>query len=192
MKVVLVSEENHGLIAVAADRAAAIDFLINTEWIMGCCELWFPEQGNGINIEDLHLDWQDWLRNTATDEDFENMGFGMFGIMFFIVFALVIGMFIVVIVRGISEWNKNNHSPRLIVDATVVTKRTNVSHHHHANAGNSGFHSSTSTTYYVTFQVESGDRMEMHVSGNEFGMLVEGDRGKLSFQGTRYLGFERY
>ena len=125
-----------------------------------------------------------------------DMGFGMFGIMFFIVFALVIGMFIVVIVRGISEWNKNNHSPRLTVDATVVTKRTNVSHHHHANAGDMtgahGYHSSSSTTYYVTFQVESGDRMEMHVSGSEFGMLVEGDRGKLSFQGTRYLGFERY
>jgi len=121
-----------------------------------------------------------------------DMGFGMFGIMFFVVFVLVVGMFIVVIVRGISEWNNNNHSPRLTVDATVVTKRTNVSHHHHANAGNSGFHSSSSTTYYVTFQMESGDRMEMHVSGSEFGMLVEGDRGKLSFQGTRYLGFERY
>ena len=52
-------------------------------------------------------------------------------------------------------------------------------------------HHSTSTTYYVTFQVESGDRMELHLSGCEFGMLAEGDKGKLSFQGTRYLGFER-
>lgn len=121
-----------------------------------------------------------------------DMGFGMFGVMFAIVFTLVIGMFIFVIVKGISEWNKNNHSPRLTVDAQVVAKRTNVSHHHHSNTGNSGFHSGTSTTYYVTFQVESGDRMEMHVSGSEFGMLVEGDQGKLSFQGTRYLGFQRY
>ncbi len=29
------------------------------------------------------------------------------------------------------------------------------------------------------------------VSGSDYGMLVEGDIGKLSFQGTRYLGFER-
>ena len=29
------------------------------------------------------------------------------------------------------------------------------------------------------------------MAGHEFGMLVEGDRGKLTFQGTRYLGFER-
>ncbi|MBS7029426.1 MAG: DUF2500 domain-containing protein [Faecalibacterium prausnitzii] len=44
---------------------------------------------------------------------------------------------------------------------------------------------------YVTFQVESGDRMELEVDGSDYGMLVEGDIGKLSFQGTRYLGFER-
>jgi hypothetical protein len=49
----------------------------------------------------------------------------------------------------------------------------------------------TSTTYYVTFQVESGDRMEFHVGGEEYGFLVEGDFGDLSFQGTRYLGFVR-
>ena len=43
----------------------------------------------------------------------------------------------------------------------------------------------------MTFQVESGDRMELSMTGTEYGMLAEGDRGKLSFQGTRYLGFER-
>ena len=52
-------------------------------------------------------------------------------------------------------------------------------------------HYSASTTYYVTFQVESGDRMEFHVSGQEYGLLAEGDRGKVTFQGTRYLGFAR-
>ena len=31
------------------------------------------------------------------------------------------------------------------------------------------------TSYYVTFQVESGDRMELSVSGREYGMLAEGD-----------------
>ena len=33
--------------------------------------------------------------------------------------------------------------------------------------------------------------MELHVAGHEYGMLIEGDQGMLSFQGTRYLGFER-
>ena len=117
-------------------------------------------------------------------------GFDMFSIMFSIVFIIVIGMFVVTAIKGIGQWNKNNNSPRLTVPATVVAKRTNVSHHNHAGT-NGHHHHSTSTTYYVTFQVESGDRMELHLSGHEFGMLVEGDKGKLSFQGTRYLRFER-
>ena len=71
----------------------------------------------------------------------------------------------------------------------VVAKRTNVSRHHHG--GVNEHHHHTSTTYYVTFQVDSGDRMELYVAGHEYGMLIEGDQGMLSFQGTRYLGFER-
>ena len=117
--------------------------------------------------------------------------FDMFTIMFFIVFVIVIGMFIVTAIRGIGEWNKNNHSPRLPVTATVVAKRTNVSHHHHGDV-NDYHHHHTSTTYYVTFQVESEDRMELQVSGQEYGMVVEGDVGNLTFQGTRYIGFERF
>ena len=113
--------------------------------------------------------------------------FNMFPVFFGLAFFLVFGIIIVNLIRGIGEWSKNNHSPRLTVDATVVAKRGHVSHHHH----NTGSHSTTSTSYYVTFQVESGDRMEFHVSGTEFGMLAEGDAGKLTFQGTRYLGFER-
>ena len=115
---------------------------------------------------------------------------GGFEILFFLMFCLIFGMVIFTFVRGIGEWNKNNHSPRLTVDATVVTKRSQVRHHHH-NASNNAMHTTHSTTYYVTFQVESGDRMELMVNGSEFGMLVEGDYGKLTFQGTRYIGFER-
>lgn len=115
------------------------------------------------------------------------MGFDLFQIMFTLTFLLVIGMFIFTAVKGIGEWNKNNHSPRLTVPATVVAKRTNVSRH----SGTNDHHYTTSTTYYVTFQVESGDRMELHVAGTEYGMLIEGDNGKLTFQGARYLGFER-
>ena len=49
----------------------------------------------------------------------------------------------------------------------------------------------TYTYYYVTFEVDSGDRMELGVEDAEYGLLVEGDRGRLTFQGTRFLGFER-
>lgn len=111
-------------------------------------------------------------------------GFGMFGVMFMLMFILVFGIFIVTIIRGIGQWNKNNNSPRLTVPASVVSKQMNVSHHH-------DHHTHHSTSYYVTFQVNSGDRMELHMTGQEYGMLVEGDKGNLTFQGTRYLSFER-
>lgn len=117
-------------------------------------------------------------------------GFNIMGILIAVMFVLVLGIFVVVLVRGIGQWNKNNHSPRLTVPATVVAKRTDVSHHHHGGA-NDRVHHHSSTWYYVTFQVDSGDRMEFSVTGQEYGMLIEGDRGNLSFQGTRYQGFER-
>lgn len=127
--------------------------------------------------------------------DFSNFGFSEFGdhfaffqIIFSLVFVLVIGIFIVVAIKGIRQWNKNNHSPKLTVPATVVAKRTNISHYH----SEAGVHHTThSTSYYVTFQVESGDRIELYVAGHEYGLLIEGDQGRVTFQGTRYLGFER-
>ena len=108
--------------------------------------------------------------------------FTLFEFMFPIIFVMVFGMIIFQFVTGIGTWHKNNQSPRLSVTATIVAKRENITHHSHANAGDlSGGHG-----YY-----SSGDRIELPVSGREYGMLAEGDIGKLTFQGTRYLLFER-
>ena len=123
---------------------------------------------------------------------FEN-GFETMQILVPIVFLVVIGIILTMAVKGIIIWNKNNHSPRLTVDAVIVSKREDVSGHSHNMVGNStgihGYH--TYTSYYVTFQFDSGNRLEFSIEGTEYGMLAEGDRGKLTFQGTRYLGFER-
>lgn len=121
------------------------------------------------------------------------MGFfwnGGFEILFFLMFGLFFVVFVITLFQGLRRWNRNNHAPRLTVDATVVTKRTQVSsHRHHRDTGMD--HISHTSYYFVTFQVESGDRMELAVESMDYGMLVEGDRGKLSFQGTRFLGFQR-
>ncbi|MBQ8355264.1 MAG: DUF2500 domain-containing protein [Oscillospiraceae bacterium] len=108
--------------------------------------------------------------------------------MFSIPFLMFTVVFVVILVKIVGQWHNNNQSPRLTVEATVVAKRGHTTHHH--NAGNI-HHSHSSTTYYVTFQFESGDRLELHVPHSQFGYLVEGDRGELTFQGTRFLGFER-
>ncbi|KQL34995.1 DUF2500 domain-containing protein [Psychrobacillus sp. FJAT-21963] len=115
----------------------------------------------------------------------DSLGFFFGGIPIFIglFFILVFGLIIFTIIKSISQWNKNNNSPKLSVPTQVVAKRSDTS-------GGSG-NSSASTSYYVTFQVESGDRMELHVNGQEYGMLAEDDLGVLTFQGTRFLSFER-
>lgn len=104
-----------------------------------------------------------------------------FPIIFGIIFILVTGTFIFIIFKNISQWSHNNKQPRLNVIAKVVTKR----------AESRRSDDSSTTWYYATFEMESGDRMEVALSGKEYGMLAEGDVGNLTFQGTRYLGFER-
>ncbi len=113
--------------------------------------------------------------------------FAIFPMLFTLVFILVFGMIIYTIAQNVKREHKNNHSPRLTVEAKVVSKRTNF--HRHSGTNHTVGH--THTTYYVTFEVKSGDRMELQMQGQEYGMLVEGDFGELTFQGTRYLGFQR-
>lgn len=123
--------------------------------------------------------------DTMTDRFFFGGGFE---IVFFLIFGIIVAVIVAGVVGNMRRWNKNNHSPRLTVQAAVVAKRTDVRHFR----GNNSMHTSaTSTDYYATFQVESGDRMELAITGEEFGLLAEGDRGVLTFQGTRYLGFQR-
>ena len=130
------------------------------------------------------------------------MGFSPFGgfgsLMFTIVpvivvlgFVFVFGIIIVRSIQGVNQWKRNNDSPVLTVDATMVTKRTDVDHYSHNTGTDNIHHISSSTTYYATFEVASKDRLEFIIPDTEYGMLVEDDRGKLTFQGTRYLGFER-
>ncbi len=122
------------------------------------------------------------------------MGFGfdfmfsIFPIIWVLMFLLIFGVFAVSIGKSISQWNKNNHSPRLTVDARVLAKRHDVSRRRSAGEHH---HYHTTNSYFVTFEVASGDRMELQLQGHEYGLLIEGDTGKLTFQGTRYLGFER-
>lgn len=120
------------------------------------------------------------------DTYFESNPFAFGDAMFTIVPILIIGLIIFAVIKGLSQWNSNNNSPRLTVPALVATKRTSTTNSHHSDG-----HATSTTHYYVTFQFESGDRTEFSLSGSQYGMLAEGDTGTLTFQGTRYLGFER-
>jgi len=104
-------------------------------------------------------------------------------------FIVVIGIIIFRVVKGGAEWTSNNNSPVLTVDAKVVAKRMQVNQHAHGT--NMTHHHHTTSRYFATFEMESGDRMELKIPTKEYGLLAEGDAGKLTFQGTRYKGFDR-
>lgn len=117
------------------------------------------------------------------------------GMLFVIVPGFIaccfIAVFATIVVQatcGIAEWSRNNGLPVEESAACVVAKRTEMSggghsHHHH--------HGRVRTHYYAAFELKSGDRMEFAVPGREFGVLVEGDEGLLTHQGTRYHAFRR-
>ena len=121
-----------------------------------------------------------------------DMGFGfpflLSQMMFYVVPILMFVIIGLAIFRSLKEWHHNENSPRLTVDAKVVCKRSEF---RRTMSNKQNVHRNSRTNYYVTFEVESGDRFELELQGHEYGLLVEGDKGKLSFQGTRYLGFER-
>ena len=103
-----------------------------------------------------------------------------------VIFVLVFSMSLISLFRHIMHSKKNNHAPRLTVSAKVVGKRTDFRRSSSSTSSSSGF-----TFYYVTFEVQSGDRMELKIAGTEYGLLAEGDYGDLTFQGDNYLAFFR-
>ncbi|WP_347707899.1 DUF2500 domain-containing protein [Clostridium sp. 'deep sea'] len=114
---------------------------------------------------------------------------GGFEIIFFLIFGIVICTFIVSMFRGIALWSSNNSKPKETKSVNVVSKRT---HNWSSHSGTGTHHHSRSrTSYYVTFEFENGDRIELHVSGEKYGEMVEGDIGMLTYQGTRFHDFER-
>ena len=84
-------------------------------------------------------------------------------------------------VQKLLQWHRNNRAPRMTLSAAVTDKRTREYHSRYRD----------SATCYVTFATEDGTEREMEVDQFLYEALSAGDQGKLTFQGTRFLGFER-
>lgn len=111
--------------------------------------------------------------------------FNFFDVIFPIFFLAFFGFITFSIIRGVKEWSYNNKQPIVPVEATIISKRESVSHHNHDG------HMSNSTTYYVGFEFVNGERIEFSIPGRKYGLMGEGDRGTLTFQGSRFISFER-
>lgn len=85
--------------------------------------------------------------------------------------------------RSLAEWQSNNQAEVLEKPARLVTKRQQVS--------GGGHDTHATTTYYATFEFEDKSRLELKVKGQVYGQLAEGDQGTLTYQGTRFIGFQR-
>ena len=121
--------------------------------------------------------------------------FDMIFNMIFIIIALsfcgVVVFLFIQIIKGITQWHQNNQAPQISCPAQVIDKHTEVSVSHHNHGADAGMsHSSSSTTYYLLFQTEAGERLEFHVKRKDFSRLIQHDLGVLHYQGTRFLGFD--
>ena len=118
-----------------------------------------------------------------------------FNALSYVFFAAVPLLFLLTLLCGIRQWQKNNRSPRLEVAAMVAGKRQeDIPQPPQPVAGDaSGAHGfiypPPVIQCYAVFRVASGDTLEFQVSDQVYSGLREGDRGTLRFQGTRYQDF---
>jgi Protein of unknown function (DUF2500) len=145
-----------------------------------------------VNVETVIVSQVNTPQPTLPPEVLSNQSpsFDIFSLIFFLVPILVIGVFTSIfaliaytIIKNISIAANNRKQPVVSREAKVVTKRQDV-------WGGHG-DTSASTSYYITFEFIDGSREEFSLSGREYGLIAEGDRGTLNSQGTWYKDFQR-
>lgn len=113
----------------------------------------------------------------------DNFMFTAIPIIVIMFFIIITGVILFSVGKGIRENMRNNAMEEVNIPARIIAKRTHVWGGH----GNSSAH----TSYYTTFEDESGERTEFSVSDSFYSMHAEGDTGMLTHQGTRFVHFER-
>lgn len=72
-KVILVSEDNHGLLCVVKDFQSAIDFLIKECWIDEATEVYNDAKSEWVRLDELFgEEWEKEVRNLSR-ESFEEL-----------------------------------------------------------------------------------------------------------------------
>ena len=96
--------------------------------------------------------------------------------LFFVVFFLVIAFIFLITLKILTVNTIQKNSPRITTYAKLIDKRNHVF--------------SERSHYYGTFELDSGDRIELRLPREQSGLLVIGDEGYLTFQGDRFLSLE--
>jgi hypothetical protein len=80
-------------------------------------------------------------------------------------------------------------TPKRTVDAMIVKKRLSCDRHHH---GVEVFTNHEQTNYFITFQLDRNNRIELQVKESQYDLLFDGERGKLTYRGKRLIRFREY
>ena len=94
-------------------------------------------------------------------------------------FVFLLFILLLLILISITRWIRNENSAVRSESATIVDMRKKKHLRAHYRS------------YHVTFQLESGEQIELRVKRNEYNEMTVGCRGVLTHQGTRFKGFER-
>jgi hypothetical protein len=106
-----------------------------------------------------------------------------------LIFAAILGTVAYHLIKKSRQSARNKALPVLTVQAIVASKRTTAI----AQSAeiNPKYKVDPSAKFFATFELEDGRTLELEVNSAQFAALNEGARGKLAYQGTRYLGFAR-
>ena len=112
-----------------------------------------------------------------------------------IMLVLIIAIFTAIFFRCIFEWTINKCSAMESVDAFVVAKQQGMIQQQIPNAGDAtgghGFTLQEQPWYKITFRMTDSTEKEFNVDNQSFRELKEGEKGILTYQGTRYLGLKK-
>ena len=99
--------------------------------------------------------------------------------------AILLLMLVAKLTSCVNIEEKQGRKPVYNIQAVVKGKRTLIE----ADAENPGI---PMTRYYVTFHKRDGNRVEMEVPGEDYGLAAEGDEGILVYsRGDEFIVFKR-
>ena len=98
--------------------------------------------------------------------------------------AILLLMLVAKLTSMVNIEEKQGQKPVYNMEATVKGKRFLVE-------ADPEIQDVSRTLYFVTFQKRDGNRVELRVPGEDYGLAAEGDEGILVWQGDEFIVFKR-
>ena len=111
----------------------------------------------------------------------------------FVFFFIVIGVAAFLIIRKLIRSQQTDDKAGTHMTATVISKRTVKKQQKRVMPAQytSPYRIEETVWHYVTFENERGVRTEYNVTKAQYDMIFEGDKGRLTVNGSQFLGFKK-